>query len=49
MTQTKKSRLDKSEPNKIQKVESKLYLCERLYTSGLQRSRKIFCAFCAKL
>ncbi|CAB1080470.1 hypothetical protein D1AOALGA4SA_8151 [Olavius algarvensis Delta 1 endosymbiont] len=31
------------------KVDAKIYLCKRLYTMGLQRSRKNFCAFCAKL
>jgi len=31
------------------KVDAKIYLCKRLYTMDLQRSRKIFCAFCAKL
>jgi len=34
MTQTKNSKLDKSEPNRIKKVESKIYLCERLHTNG---------------
>jgi hypothetical protein len=40
---------DKPEPYRSQKVDLKFFLCEHPYVRGLQRSRKIFCAFCAKL
>jgi hypothetical protein len=40
---------DKPEPYRFQKVDSKFYLCKRLHVIGLQRCRKISCAFCAKL